>query len=165
MQRHAVLPAFLACALGLLTACSGGGPSAEEICDRFLECAPGGDRAECVLLLGEYQDAFRPASWSAFGDCLLSLDYAHLETAGFEGCLSVAMAAAPANAADGLLEAYCERAIACDQTATGVAECVDILKAQGSYEIRGLGMLSDALLDCLADCSGALACDQLEQTW
>jgi hypothetical protein len=165
MRRHAILPAILACALGGFTACGGGGPSAAEICDRILECSPGGDRAECIPLLGEYQDAFRPVSWAAFGDCLLSLDCAQLAGAGFDGCLDVAMAAAPANAADGLLEAYCERAIACGQVGTSVAECLDIYKAQGSYEIRGLGMLSDELLDCLAECSGALACDQLEQTW
>jgi hypothetical protein len=129
----------------------------------MVECAGQGDAAACQQQLEPVQDVMRASSWDTFAGCLLDLDCARLLGQGVNLCLQTAMAAAPANAADGLVEAYCARAIACGQAGgLSAAECLAQTKAQAGEQYAEMGIFSDGTLDCLERCTGDLACEDLQ---
>jgi hypothetical protein len=144
--------------------CSSSAVPASAVCEKMMGCDPDSEASleECVALLEEYSSVLRKASWNAYANCLIGSSCELLMSGdGFTDCLQAAMAAAPASAGDGMLSAYCARAIECGQYPGSVADCLALLKEQAGDYLGTVGMFNDSLLGCLERCTAGLDCAEL----
>ncbi len=152
-------------AISILTAaCGSSKVPPSRVCERMLACDTDNEMtmAECEQMLADYTKVLRPGPWNAMANCWIGMSCEEFEAEdSYQVCMQAAIDAAPANAGDALLKAYCKRGIDCGQFGGTVSDCLSMLKDQAGDYLGSMGMLNDATLACLADCTAGLDCDQL----
>ncbi len=162
MRTSAIACLFVLCT-GLLSACGGGSTGA--ICNKMAKCAGQSNSLQitaCKQQLNVLADGMRKVAWDAFADCLLGLECEALLGNGWNTCLLEAIEAVPEGTGDGFLEAYCAKMVECNQAGgMTVEQCVEQAKNQVGGVADQVGIFKDKYVDCMEDCVGQLACEEV----
>ena len=147
-------------------ACSGNpGPSCTEVCVKMVSCQVETSQNECETMCEDMKPLMRSSVWSYLGDCYMETDCATL-AANDDVCFAGAISAAPAGAADGLISDLCDKMVSCDQSGTLTKpDCVAEMSGSGGDSLEMIGMFKDSLLDCMGDCVGGVACEDVEDSF
>lgn len=158
----AVTVTLAATGLALAGCGDDGRPSCSEVCDKVVECDPGGSKTECVEDCDDMKAVIRTSSFETLGNCML--DTSCSEILGNEDvCIEEALATAPAGAADGLVDAMCEKTVECDETGLITLEqCRAYMEGEEASLFDVLALFKDSVLDCVSDCFSGASCSELD---
>jgi len=130
------------------------------LCEKLLSCDAEAIEAECLTRCEQLQVVLQKDAYQEAASCIQETSCAQLDAQG-EVCLQRAVAAAPADALDGLISALCTKINACMPTVP-VAICAAMFSTpQVAQGIEVMKLVKKSFLDCTAGCFSELDCGLL----